>query len=184
LALQASQRVARARCIPGTGASMPARLLVVPDPGRPAEALEIDDLALDESLLAELTEYLEPRRVLGTSLEISTPTYQGISIAALVRVAPGRATAGVRQRCLTTLWTFLSPTEGGADGNGWPFGTAVTSGALANVLAEVPGVEQIEEIVLFEADVRNGRRLPGAADMVRIDANSLPLGFKLQVVAK
>ncbi|MEY2996105.1 MAG: hypothetical protein RLZZ39_930, partial [Actinomycetota bacterium] len=161
LAKEASPRVSRSLCVPPTDAGGPSRLLVVPDPGRPADAITIDDLALDDDLYTTLRDHLEPRRVIGTSLEIGTPTYLGVSVAAMVRVQPGRAPAAVRQRCLDAIATYLSPHLGGPQGDGWPFGLDVTSGAIANLLGEVPGVEQVEEIVLFESDLRNGQRIGG-----------------------
>jgi len=184
LALQSSPRVARARCIPPTQPGGPTTLLIVPDPGRPAESLRIDDLALSDRLADDITAFLEPRRVLGTAIELGTPTYHGVSVAALVRVTPGRAPAGVRQRCIDRLWQFLSPVTGGPEGKGWPFGAAVTTGAIANALVDVSGVDAVDEVVLFEADLRNERRLTGAVDTIRIGDNALTLGHRLQVVAR
>ncbi|MEY3034814.1 MAG: hypothetical protein RLZ86_1436, partial [Actinomycetota bacterium] len=184
LAKEASPRVSRSLCVPPSDAGGPSRLLVVPDPGRPADAITIDDLALDDDLYTTLRDHLEPRRVIGTSLEIGTPTYLGVSVAAMVRVQPGRAPAAVRQRCLDAIATYLSPHLGGPQGDGWPFGLDVTSGAIANLLGEVPGVEQVEEIVLFESDLRNGQRIGGGVDTVRLADLSLPLSFRPQVVVR
>ncbi len=184
LAKEASPRVSRSLCAPPADAGDPSRLLVVPDPGRPADAITIDDLALDDDLYTTLRDHLEPRRVIGTSLEIGTPTYLGVSVAAMVRVQPGRAPAAVRQRCLDAIATYLSPHLGGPQGDGWPFGLDVTSGAIANLLGEVPGVEQVEEIVLFESDLRNGQRIGGGVDTVRLADLSLPLSFRPQVVVR
>ena len=42
----------------------------------------------------------------------------------------------------------------------------------------------MDEVVLFEADLRNERRLTGAVDTIRIGDNALTLGHRLQVVAR
>jgi hypothetical protein len=42
----------------------------------------------------------------------------------------------------------------------------------------------VDEVVLFEADLRNERRLTGAVDTVRIGEHALVLGHRLQVVAR
>ena len=165
-----------------TEAGRPSRLLVVPDPGRPADAVTIDDLAIDDVLFESIRDFLEPRRVIGTALEIGTPTYLGVSVASMVRVLPGRAPAAVRQRCIDSIATYLSPHVGGPQGDGWPFGLDVTSGAIANLLGEIPGVEQVEEVVLFEADLRNGQRVGGGVDTVRLPDLALPLSFRPPVV--
>jgi hypothetical protein len=102
----------------------------------------------------------------------------------MVRVLPGRAPAAVRQRCLDAIATYLSPHLGGPQGDGWPFGLDVTSGAIANLLGEVPGVEQVEEVVLFEADLRNGQRVGGGVDTVRLPELGLPLSYRPQVVVR
>ena len=184
LAKEASPRVRRTLCVPPTEVGAPSRLLVVPDPARPVDAVTIDDLALDDLLFSTIRDHLEPRRVIGTSLEIGTPTYLGVSVASMVRVLPGRAPAAVRQRCLDAIATFLSPHLGGPHGDGWPFGLDVTSGAIANLLGEVPGVEQVEEVVVFEADLRNGQRVGGGVDTVRLPELALPLSFRPQVVVR
>jgi hypothetical protein len=102
----------------------------------------------------------------------------------MVRVGPGRAPAAVRQRCLDAIATYLSPYLGGPDGTGWPFGLDVTSGAIANLLGELEGVEQVEEVVLFEADLRNGRRVGAGVDTVRLEKHGLPLSYKPQAVVR
>jgi hypothetical protein len=73
---------------------------------------------------------------------------------------------------------------GGNDGLGWPFGQDINSGAIAYLLGEIPGVEQVEEVVLFEADLRNGTRLGAGTDTIRVDPYGLPLSYKPQVVAR
>jgi hypothetical protein len=156
----------------------------VPDPARPVDAISIDHLAMDDELFSNLSAYLEPRRLIGTALELGTPKYLGVSVAAMVRVGPGRAPAAVRQSCLDAIAVYLSPHLGGNDGHGWPFGQDINSGAIAHLLGELPGVEQVEEVVLFEADLRNGTRLGAGTDTIRVDPYGLPLSYKPQVVAR
>jgi predicted phage baseplate assembly protein len=184
LALEATPRVRRAACVPPDSAGAPTRLLIVPDPARPVDAIQIDHLAMDDQLFSTLSAYLEPRRLIGTALELGTPKYLGVSVAAMVRVGPGRAPAAVRQACLDAIAIFLSPHLGGNDGHGWPFGQDINSGAIAHLLGELPGVEQVEEVVLFEADLRNGSRLGAGTDTIRVDPYGLPLSYKPQVVAR
>lgn len=184
LALQASARVRRARAIAPDAPGGPVRLLLVPDPGRPVDVATIDDFALDDALFETVSEHLESRRLLGAAIEVGAPRYQGVSVAALVVVSTGRAPAAVRQRCIDRIAELLSPVVGGADGQGWPFGTDLTSGLVANELLEVPGVRQVEEVVLFEADPRNGRRIGEGADMIRLEPQTLFIGHRHQVVAR
>lgn len=184
LALQASPRVRRARAVAPAVPGAPVRLLLVPDPGRPADVATLDDFAVDDLLFQAVSSYLDDRRLLGAAIEVGAPRYQGVSVAALVRVSAGRAPAAVRQRCLDRIAELLSPVVGGPDGTGWPFGTDLTSGTVVNELLEIPGVQQVQEVVLFEADPRNGRRIGPGGDVVRLDAEALFVGHRHQVVAR
>ena len=44
--------------------------------------------------------------------------------------------------------------------------------------------EEAVEVVLFEADLRNGTRLGAGTDTIRVDPYGLPLSYKPQVVAR
>ena len=184
LAKAATSRVSRALCVPPTEAGLSTRLLIVPDPGLPPGAIEIDSLALDDDLFNTLVAYLEPRRLIGTSLELGTPKYVGVSVTAMVRVSPGRASAAIQQKCIDAISTFLSPIDGGQDGTGWPFGVDLTSGSISNLLGEIEGVEQVEEVVLFESDLRNGNRLGNGSETIRFEQFCLPISFRPRVVLR
>ena len=184
LAKAATSRVSRALCVPPTEAGLPTRLLIVPDPGLPPSAIEIDSLALDDDLFNTLVAYLEPRRLIGTSLELATPKYVGVSVTAMVRVSPGRASAAIQQKCIDAISSFLSPITGGQEGTGWPFGVDLTSGSISNLLGEIDGVEQVEEVVLFESDLRNGNRLGNGSETIRFEQFGLPISFRPRVVLR
>ena len=184
LAKAATSRVSRALCVPPTQSGLPTRLLIVPDPGLPAGAIELDNLALDDSLFDTLTAYLEPRRLIGTSLELGTPKYVGVSVAAMIRVSPGRASGAIQHKCINAISEFLSPISGGPDGTGWPFGVDLTSGSISNILGAIDGIEQVEEVVLFESDLRNGNRLGNGSETIRFEQFGLPLSFRPKVVLR
>lgn len=184
LALDADPAVARARCLPPASPAEPVRLLVVPEVKKPPQTLELDDFAVDDRLFAQLRNHLEPRRVLGTSIQIGTPYFQGVSVAVLVSGTPGRAPDLVRERALEALYGWINPIVGGPAGSGWPFDTDLTAGVIAEVLAAVDGVDRVEEVVLFEADVRNRVRVGDGKELVRLSQDSLFLSFQHRVVVR
>ena len=53
-----------------------------------------------------------------------------------------------------------------------------------SVLSEVEGIAGVDELALFELDLRNGRRVGDARDMIHLDAYSLFLAGKVQVVVR
>jgi predicted phage baseplate assembly protein len=184
LALQSTSRVGRARCLRPTKLDGPVRVLVMPRVDKRPDEQTIDDFVLHQSLYQDVAEFLDERRVLGATVELTTPYYVGVSVAALVRAAPGRPPTIVRQDILDEIYRFLSPQEGGPDGTGWPWEVPLTTAALQGIVAEIRGVVSIDELVMFAVDLRNGRRIGEAVQALRLDDRSLFLGYQHRVVVR
>jgi len=90
----------------------------------------------------------------------------------------------VQQRAIDALDRYLNPLVGGADGTGWPFDADVNVATVTQLLESVDGVERVEELLLFEYDLRTGRRLGSAKDVIRLDRQSLFLSASHQVVVR
>ncbi|MGP7960594.1 putative baseplate assembly protein [Sanguibacter sp. A247] len=190
LALAASPAVARARCIPlgdpVASRSGAVRVLLVPAaPRRGAtEDRDIDDLALSPQLRDVVGAELDACRLVGVGLEVGAPFYQGASAAVLVRALPGRPAAVVRQRVLEALHARIDPLHGGADGSGWPFDHDLTAAALAQVVDEVEGVERVEEVTLFDYDLRSRRRVGDGQDALTLTPGALFVSAAHRVVVR
>jgi hypothetical protein len=127
---------------------------------------------------------LDERRILGTTVEIGTPFYQGVTVAALLHALPGRPAGLVRQRALDLLYRYVNPLVGGVDGAGWPFDTDLNAAPLAQLLEAVEGVERVDEVLLFEFDLRTGARYGTGRELIRLDRQSLFLSAGHQVVVR
>lgn len=182
---ETSVEVARARALPARETrDGSVRVLVVPQVRTPPNRHRIDDFALSDALFSAVRDALEARRPVGVAVEVGTPFYQGVSAAVLVRALPGRPAALVRQRVLDVLNRFVNPVTGGPDGTGWPFETELTAATISQVAGAVEGVERVEEVVLFEYDLRTGRRLGSGQDTLRLDPYSLFLSAEHRVVVR
>ena len=184
LTLESSPQVARALCLPPEETWGPVRVLVVPRVDLSPDSVTIDDFALPEDLYETIRGHLDARRTLGSVVRLTTPFYQGVSVVTRVRAATGRSTSLVRQRVLDALHRYLSPVVGGPTGRGWPFDVGLSSTALAAMIGEIDGVGGIDEIALFEVDLRNDRRLGDSSEFVALDEGSLFLGRRHQVVVR
>ena len=184
LTLESSAEVARARCLSPREPGGPVRLLVVPHVRRPPEEHRLDDFALSDQLVARIRQHLDQRRILGMTVEIGTPYYQGVTVAALLRALPGRPAGLVRQRALDVLHRYVNPLVGGADGQGWAFDSDLNAAPLAQMLESVEGVERVDEVLLFEYDLRNGERYGTGREVIRLDRQSLFLSASHQVVVR
>lgn len=184
LTKESSIEVARARCLPTTDGNTPIRVLVVPQVRTDPQQHRLDDFAISAPLLEQISSYLDRHRLVGTAVEIGTPYYQGVSVAALLDTPPGRPGALVKHRVLEALTRYLNPLTGGAGGTGWLFDTDLHSSMIAQLLEAVEGVERVEEVQLFEYDLRSGRRLGSGRDTLRLKPHSLFLSARHQVVAR
>lgn len=184
LTLESSSEVARVRCLAPDRPAQPVRLLIVPGlRGRPEEH-HLDDFALSDQLVETVIQHIEPRRLLGTTVDIGTPYYQGVSVAALIQALPGRPPTLVRQRALDVLYRYLDPLVGGPGEQGWPFDTDLNASTLAELLEAVEGTERVEEVLLFEYDLRTETRHGPGRELIHLDRQSLFLSARHQVVVR
>ena len=85
---------------------------------------------------------------------------------------------------MDALERYLNPLVGGADGTGWPFDADINAATLTQLLESVEGVSRVEEVLLYEYDLRTGRRLGAAKDVIRLDRQSLFLSAAHRVVVR
>jgi predicted phage baseplate assembly protein len=176
LVIESSTEVARVRCLGPAKVGGPVRLLVVPRVRRSPDSQAIDDFALSDGLVERVAKYLEPRRLLGATVEISTPYYQGVTVATHLHASPtasDQVMARIRSDALEVLYSWVNPLVGGFDGEGWPWDTDLNAASLTELLERLPGVERVDEVLLFECDLRCGERYGQAKQVLRLDERSL-----------
>ncbi|MCC6960480.1 MAG: putative baseplate assembly protein [Dehalococcoidia bacterium] len=163
LALEASRRVARARCIQvrtdSTASSVPpgtVELLIVPlvPPDHPRT---IESLQPPPELLEAVREFLDDRRILGTQLVVDGPAYVGVSVEARILVERHRNGDDVRAAVAARIREYLDPLLGGPDGTGWPFGRDLYLSEMQSVVQSVPGVEYAQDVTLYQVDIQTGQ---------------------------
>ncbi len=184
LTLEASGEVARARCLPPKEPGGPVRVFVVPHVRLGPAEHQLDDFALPGPLLERISEQLDERRVLGTRVEVSAPYYQGVTVAALIRALPGRPPNMLRERANELLYRYINPLTGGIDGEGWPFDSDLNAATLAQMLEAIEGVDRVDEVLLFEYDLRTETRHGIGRESIRLDNDSLFLSARHQVVVR
>lgn len=184
ITLEASTEVARARCLPASRGNGSIRMLVVPNLRTEPATHRIDDFAISAPLMRRLSEHLDAHRLVGSSIEVGTPYYQGVSVVSLVHTGPGRPADLVRMRAVEAITRFIHPLVGGPDGTGWSFDADLNAATIAQLLESVEGIERVDETLLFEYDLRTEQRLGSAKDIIRLDRHSLFLSAAHQVVAR
>jgi predicted phage baseplate assembly protein len=184
LTLDGAPAVARARCLQPAQPGEPARLLVVPRVDVAPEDLTLDDLVISPDLLEQIKAYLEPRRLLTMRIKVEPPRYQGVKVVAEVRAGAGVRPETVRERAEAALYRYLNPLVGGPGGEGWPFGIDLRLGDVYGVLHGAFGVQGVEAVHIFSADLRRKVTLDQVDQRVRLRPEALFMSFQHRVVVQ
>ncbi len=194
LTIEAARSVARAKCPRVEDPRQPIRVLVVPRVDVAPAELTVADLELDDGLVDDIADYLGERKLLGRRVVIGEPEYVGVSIVARVVAAAGNTGDGddddaspsqlkaLQQRCLDSLYRFVDPLHGGPEGTGWPFGWDLHAGGLFQRLVSIPGVDEIEDVLIFKADPVTGEREGRALDRYELPELSLFMSVRHYVL--
>ena len=180
LALQASNGIARARCIPSIGREGEITVVVVPK--RDERRLDLDALKVkllpSTELLRRVKYFLDERRLLSTLVHVLRPRYMEVSITAeIIRKSSGSSEA-LKRAIEERMRRFLDPLVGGRDGQGWPFGRNVLKLDLYNVIEEIDGVDVVHRIKLYDEDRR------AEVDQVKLDADQLVHLVEVEVIER
>jgi predicted phage baseplate assembly protein len=159
--------VERARCVapwaqPGSAEEPPPGkiiLAVLPQVDSADGYIAPERLTLSAELKRSVENFLNERRLLGTTLEVVTPKLMWVSITARVRL-PEQSTTAVqvetRRRAEAALYRYLNPYTGGPDGKGWTFGRDLHVSELYALLQRVPGIEFVDDLRISVRDPGSG----------------------------
>jgi predicted phage baseplate assembly protein len=160
MAGEASPRVARAVCIPPRdGGAVP--LHIVPRVYPADRQLRYDELVPDEALMTEVAEYLDERRLIGTTVQLLPCRFRGLSVIVNLQASLIADTARVEEDVAHALYTYLNPLVGGnatGPGNGWTFGRALNQGELYGIVHAVDGVEFVKILRIYETNLQTGEQ--------------------------
>ncbi|MFC1968051.1 putative baseplate assembly protein [Chloroflexota bacterium] len=187
LALEASPGVARAKCVsPGDGApgqSPPpgiVRLLLVPAVSDINSHIPVEELELPRRVREKVQLYLDERRPLATRLEIASPEYIPVSVSVQVKAKKRSVPEQVAADVERSLYRYINPICGGADGEGWPFGRSLSLPEIYAALQGVKKVDYMEDVSIFPVDITTGERQEATA-RIDISSQSLICSYKHEV---
>ncbi|NMT64988.1 putative baseplate assembly protein [Marinobacter orientalis] len=101
-------------------------------------------------LLKDVFGYLLQRITIGTELHVLSPEFVPVAVSVRVDVRDPQTEQQTLQNIREALVRYLWPlAPGGADGEGWPLGRAVSANELATQVARVSGVQSWYGLALF-----------------------------------
>ncbi len=136
----------------------------------------------DQTFLASVCAFLEPRRLVTTELFLYGPDYISIWISAAIEIVPTgpdrdslNSTAVVRERVKAEVRKFLAPFH--PDGGGWPLRRTVSQLELMAVITRVEGVALVNKLVLAAGDGAEVANVPlKGLQLPRIDGLEVVVG--------
>jgi hypothetical protein len=128
----------------------------------------------DRPLLETVYAYLSPRTPAAAEMYVIASEYVGLGISVGVDVRAGFGLLQIQQQVELALRTYLWPlAPGGAANQGWPLGRQVRSLELEVIVSQVPGIEEVNGLLLFSPTyaTANGLQTLTGYTLLPADAN-------------
>jgi predicted phage baseplate assembly protein len=163
LALAASRRVARAKCVQASDGSI--SLLLVPKSEREdGDARPVPS----RDLIDRVAAYLDKRRLITARVNVGKPKLVPVSLELTISLKPGATADRVKSDVKEKVKRLLNPLGGGPKAEGWPFGRAVGKADVYPIVEGVEGVDRITDLVIID----EGKRL--RVEMLKLQEDELP----------
>ncbi|MES1205513.1 MAG: hypothetical protein ABUS79_06210 [Pseudomonadota bacterium] len=105
-----------------------------------------------KALQDRLKDFLEPRRLLTTRLEVIGPSLKEVAAHIVVVQDPQGNAAQIAKAVDQALRGYLAIVTGYDDGRGWPLGRPVRRSQLYRLLESLPGVDYVATLTLSPAN--------------------------------
>ena len=180
----ASRTIGRIKCnTSGAGSAGLApgtvELLVIPAAYDAVAAGDLSRLTLDPSLRAEIENHLDQYRLLTATLNLREPTYIGVKVQANVVISDYSRPEVVAARVKEALNNFITPLalsdpskgisvddpaasngKQSSEWQGWVFGRNLYVSELYSLIAQVPGVKHVRDVLLGQKVVIPSKEAP------------------------
>lgn len=174
--------VERARCVPGRDLSQDTpEGRAAGKPGAVSVIVVDDGASGAAGVLAAVAAALEPQRLLTTRVVVAPPVWTPVVVRVLLARPSDVADATARAAVTDALVAFLDARSGGPAGGGWPFGRAVYASEQVDVLAALPAVDHVVDLVVGADEGSAGSRLQPAR--VRLAEDGMPIALDLDAAA-
>ncbi|MFT7578509.1 MAG: hypothetical protein ACI9MR_000167 [Myxococcota bacterium] len=149
LAREASNSVARVKCLPSSAREGEVTVIIVPRSSTSGDAL-VEKPVPTVELLKKVRKYLNQRRLVSTVVNVVRPSYQEASLRIEIVCAQTGASDKVKKNIEREIRNFLHPLRGWRSGKGWPFGRSLLKVDLYQVVESVDGVDLVDKIRIYD----------------------------------
>jgi len=178
LALESSPAIAKVHCTqeiatagPDSSTGNVIQLLLVAQEASRSLRPALADLTVTQHTIRQVTAFIDERRLIGTSLQVSEAEYVSVSIEAVVKLRSGSDFEIAKESIQEGLYGYIHPTRGGSNETGWEFGRNLYVPELISKIQQTSEVEYTMEINAFIIDQQTGNRT-GPLQEVEVRATS------------
>jgi predicted phage baseplate assembly protein len=150
LAKEASNSVARVKCLPSTAREGEVTVIVVPRSSVRDNLTEKPMPTVE--LLKRVRQYLNQRKLVSTVINVVRPSYAECSLRIEIVCSQTGASDRAKKAIEREVRRFLHPIRGWRNSKGWPFGRSLLKVDLYQVVESVEGVDLVDKIRIFDED--------------------------------
>jgi hypothetical protein len=158
LAMEASRKLAKVRCLPNTNNRMEKEtgwvtVIIVPDSpdDEPSPSIE-----LKRKVRKYLEEHCANIISFPDHIHVTAPSYVKVGVSVDVFIASIDATGEVEREVNKKLRAFFHPLTGGPENNGWDFGRDVSISDVYALIEKINGVDHVENLKFSFNGTNNG----------------------------
>lgn len=136
----------------------------------------------DRTLLRQVCQWLDARRLVTTELYVIPPTYREVAVAVGVKAKSGYGIEAVRRWVELVIRQYLAPLPPyGPNGGGWPLGRRVYGPELEAAALQVEGVEYLNGLRVAMRDA-SGAWQQASGQLVTLESWEVPELSEITVV--
>ena len=117
------------------------------------------------ALIEQVEEYLDPRRLIGTVIEVNSPVYTDVGIHVKIELTSYEKVEIIRENVRTGILNYFDPLTGGSNGSGWPYGRPLIIYEVVQVVEDTNGVKRIVSVVIDNDDDLRIKAIDGLIDV-------------------
>jgi hypothetical protein len=118
-----------------------------------------------KALIEQVEEYLDPRRLIGTVVEVASPVYTDVGIHVKIELTSYEKLEIIRENVRTGILNYFDPLTGGSNGSGWPYGRPLIIYEVVQVVEDTNGVKRIVSVVIDNDDDLRIKAIDGLIDV-------------------
>ena len=149
-------------------------IVLVPDKWKQYEELtESEKQGKYNELTGHVVDYLNPRTLIGTRIEVKQPVYSDVGIDLKVVCHSYAIAEKIEADTKDRILQHLDPFVGGDEKTGWPYRRSLSVYEIAQIVGETDGVKQVKSIIF---DGNRELKIKLINGLIKIDSLNVEVG--------